>query len=187
MLPHVFDSTFGQHGRRKRDDGAVRVGQDFVDHSVTGDGGKCRCTVRAKHDKVSLLCATLIEKFLGCIAGNDDCLDGNLIANFGRYEAEQIGFDLFNAMAGKNLGAILRADYMLHGQPRMVLQGELGGEIGDDEAALNKADRTKNGTGGKIAIGAVDYFGADDQDRNVGGAQDGFSNGADENFPDGAG
>src|SRR5690349_14260212 len=69
----------------------------------------------------------------------------------------------------------------------MMLQGELGGEIGDDEAALNKADRTKNGTRGKVAVGAIDYFGADDQDRNIGTAQDGFSNGADENFSDGAG
>src|SRR5579872_1205612 len=69
----------------------------------------------------------------------------------------------------------------------MVLKGEFGCEVGDNEAALNKADGAEDGARGEVAIRAVNHFGADDEDRNIGAAQDGFSYGPDKNLADRAG
>ena len=80
MFGHVFDATLSKHRWRQREDRAMGVGKHFVDDAMTGNRGEGRGTVCAKDDEVGLLGAALVEQFFSRVSGNDDGLDGDLIA-----------------------------------------------------------------------------------------------------------
>src|SRR5439155_22596352 len=105
---------------------------------------------------------------------NDDGLDGYALAEFQGNETKQVGLNLFDGMAGKHLGAILRADDVLKDQARIVLKSQVGGEGGNHEAALDKANGREDGSCGEVAIGAVYNLGANDEDRHIGCAENGL-------------
>ena len=154
---------------------------------MAGDGGKGRGSLRAEDDQIGLLSAALVEEFFGRIAGNDDGLNGDLLLQLFRNQSEHFGFDLVERAAGQNFGAVLGADDVLQDESRAMLGGQFGGKGGDDNASLSHANGGENGADGEVAIAAVNRLGADDIDRRGCGAQNGFSDRADQQLADGAG
>src|SRR5579863_1665302 len=163
------------------------VGEDFVDHAMTGDGSKGGGAVSAEDDEIGLLSAALVEQFLGGVAGINNGLDGDLIAQFGWNKAEEVGLDLFDGAAEKDFSSILGSDDMLQDQSRVVLSCEFGGERCDHKAAFDQADGRENGAGSEVAKSAVDDVGANDKGGDVGTAQNGLGDGADKDLADGTG
>ena len=138
---------------------------------MPGDCRKSRCALRAENDDVGLLRVALVEQLLGGIAGHHNALDRHLALQPGGNQRKHIGFHFIERAAGKKLLAFLGADDVLQDEARAMLRGQLGRIGGHHGAGFVQADRAENGARSKVAIAAVDHFGADDVNRHIGGAQ----------------
>src|ERR1035437_10704205 len=141
--------------------------------------------MRAQNYEVGLLRPPLVEQLLGGVARDDDRLHGNLLSNMAWNHRPQVGLDLIDTTAGKNLSALLGTDDMLENQARIVLDGQFRRKSGNNIAPLDQAHGAKDGARGKVPVGAIHHVRPDNVDRNLGGAQHGLGHGTHQQLSDG--
>ena len=176
----ILYTAFRHHGRRERNDRAVRVGEDFVNHTMPSDGGEGRCAVRSQDDEVGEPRPALVKQFLSRITGYKDSFYGDYRnLQFSRNKSHQIVFSLYlvhECDQAVNLGScVLGSDYMLQNKTGIVPGSQFRSKANNNIAGFLKAYGTENGAGGIVAVGAVNHIRAHNTDRHYRCAQHGLS------------
>ena len=181
---HVQARTLFQQSRRERNDRAMRLGQDLIHHAVSSDGGKSRCTLRAKHNQVGQLGSALKEQFLRRIAQHDHGLQCDPSLQLRWNQRHQVSLNFIDRSACQGFMPLLRPDHMLQNQPCAVLSGQLGSKFHNRATRLLHADRAEDCACGKPAVVSGIGFRTDDVNGDFGATQHGLGYRANQQLAD---